>query len=111
MQKLLVEPLRSVDTSAVVVIDALDECKDDDPESAILLVLGQFVSEMPGVKFFITSRPESHIMTGFRGPLLEGLTDVFILHDVEPCAVDNDIRHFFMHELSKLARQPRGIEG
>ena len=111
MQKLLVEPLRSVDTSAVVVIDALDECKDDDPESAILVVLGQFVSEMPGVKFFITSRPESHIMTGFRGPLLEGLTDVFILHDVEPCAVDNDIRHFFMHELSKLARQPRGIEG
>ena len=111
MQKLLVEPLRSADTSVVIVIDALDECKDDDPESAILLVLGQSVSKMPGVKFFITSRPEMHIMTGFRGPLLEGLTHVFILHDVEPCTVDDDIRHFFKHELSKLARRPRGIEG
>ena len=111
MQKLLVEPLQSADTSVVIVIDALDECKDDDPESAILLVLGQFVSEMPGVKFFITSRPEIHIMTGFRGTLLEGLTDVFILHDVEPCAIDNDIRHFFKHELSKLARRPCSTEG
>ena len=110
MQKLLVEPLQSADTSVVIVIDALDECKDDDPESAILLVLGQFVSEIPGAKFFITSRPEVHIMTGFRGPLLEGLTDVFILHDVEPCAINNDIRHFFKHELSKLARRPRGAE-
>ena len=111
MEKFLVEPLQSADVSTVIVIDALDECKDDDPESAILLVLGQSVSDIPGVKFIITSRPERHIMTGFRRPLLEGLTDIFILHHVEPSIVDKDIRRFFKHELSVLARRRGEIDG
>ena len=109
MAKFLVEPLRSAGISTVIVIDALDECKDEDPESAILLVLGQSVSDIPRVKFIITSRPEVHIMAGFRRPLLEGLADVFILHHVEPSIIDKDIRRFFKHELSKLARRC-GIE-
>ena len=111
MEKFLVEPLRSADISTVIVIDALDECRDGDPESAILLVLGQSVSEIPGIKFLITSRPEVHIMSGFRGPLLKDVTNVFVLHDVEPCVVDHDIHRFFKHELSELARQRGGIEG
>ena len=111
MEKFIVEPLRSADISTVIVIDALDECRDEEPESAILLVLGQSVSEIPGVKFFITSRPEMRIMSGFRGPLLKDATHVFILHGVEPCTVDNDIRRFFEHELSGLARQRGGIDG
>ena len=110
MQKLLVEPLRSAGVSTVIVIDALDECRDEDPESAILLVLGQSASEIPGVKFFITSRPEKNIVTGFRGPLLRDATDVFTLHGVEPSVVDSDIRLFFQHELSRLAPQRGGIE-
>jgi len=111
MEKFLVEPLWSAGISTVIVIDALDECRDEEPESAILLVLGQSISKIPGVKFFITSRPDMHIMTGFRGPLLQGLTDVFILHEVEPCAVNTDIRHFFKYEVSRLARRRRGIDG
>ena len=108
MRSFIVRPLQSAELSTVIVIDALDECKDDEPESAILLVLGKLVSSIPGVKFFITSRPESHIMSGFRGPLLKKSTDTFILHDVEPRTVDNDIRHFFKHELPKLPRRPEG---
>ena len=111
MQKLLVEPLRSTNISTVVVIDALDECKDDEPESAILLVLGKSVSEIPRVKFFITGRPEARITCGFRGPLLKDLTDVFILHEVEPRTVDDDIRRFFKHELSEVAHRRGGSEG
>jgi len=111
MQKFLVEPLRAADISTVIVIDALDECRDEEPESAILLVLGQSVSDIPGVKFFITSRPERYIMTGFRGPLLEKLTDVFVLHDVEPQIIGNDIRRFLTHELSALAHRHGGCEG
>ena len=110
MQNFLVEPLQSAGISTVIIIDALDECKDDDPESAILLVLGQSVLDIPRVKFFITSRPEKHIMTGFRGQLLEGLTDVFVLHHVEPSVVDKDIYHFFKHELSRLAHK-HGMHG
>ena len=108
MEKFLIGPLRSAGISTVIVIDALDECRDEEPESAVLLVLGQSVSEIPGVKFFITSRPEGHIMTGFRGPLLKESTNVFILHGVEPYTIDNDIRRFFKHELSKLPRRPQG---
>ena len=111
MQKFLVEPLRSADISTVIVIDALDECRDEDPESAILLVVGRSVQDIPRVKFFITSRPEMHIMTGFRGPLLRGSTDVFILHEVEPRTVDNDIRHFLKNKLSELSRRRRCTDG
>ena len=111
MQKFLVEPLRSADISTVIVIDALDECKDKEPESAILLVLGKLISKIPRVKFFVTSRPETHIMSGFRAPLLKEATDVFILHEVEPRTVDNDIRHFFKHELSRLTHKRRGMDG
>jgi len=108
MQRLIVEPLLSARISTVIVLDALDECRDEDPESAILLVLGQSVSDIPGIRFFITSRPERHITSGFRGPLLRDATDVFVLHDVELRIVDNDIRRFFRHELFKLARQREG---
>ena len=93
------------------MIDTLDECKDEGPESTILFMLGQLVSEIPGVKFFITSRPEMHITTGLHNPLLQSVTDVFVLHDVEPHAINIDIRWFFKYELSGLAQQHGGIEG
>ena len=110
MQKLIAEPLQKTGISTVIVVDALDECKDDEPSSAILSVLGRFVEEMSEVKFFITGRPEPRIKTGFRLPLLIDSTDVFVLHDVEPSLVEKDIRIFFKHELSELA-QRRQLEG
>ena len=110
MQRLIVEPILSAGVSTVIVIDALDECRDEDPESAILLVVGQLITEIPAVKFFITSRPESHITSGFRGLLLKKATNVFILHQVERFTIDTDIRRFLKHELFKLARQPVGSE-
>ena len=39
MEKFLVEPLQAANVSTMIIIDALDECKNEDPESAILLVL------------------------------------------------------------------------
>ena len=106
MQEILLKPLLSANISTVIVIDALDECKDEEPESAVLLVLGKSISKVPGVKFFITSRPETHISRGFRGPLLRKWTETFILHHVEPRVVHSDIRLFFKHELSKLPDRP-----
>ncbi|KAF9643439.1 hypothetical protein BDM02DRAFT_3065228, partial [Thelephora ganbajun] len=41
MKKLIVEPLEESSISTVIVIDALDECEDVEPASAILTVLGQ----------------------------------------------------------------------
>ena len=110
MRKLIVEPLGSVDVPTVIVIDALDECKDEEPSSAILSVLGRLVDQIPRVKFFITGRPEPRVKTGFRLPLLEDITDVFVLHDVHPIQINNDIRLFLEHELSELSRRRR-LEG
>ena len=107
MEKLIVEPLGSADVSTVIVIDALDECKDEEPSSAILSVLGRLVERIPNVKFFITGRPEARIRTGFRLPILVELTSIFVLHDVDPPLINSDIRLFLRHELSGLAERRR----
>ena len=107
MEKLIVEPLRLADVSTVIVIDALDECKDEEPSSAILSVLGRLVEGIRKVKFFITGRPEPRIRTGFRLPILVDLTSVFVLHDVHPLLINGDIRLFLKHELFELAQRRR----
>ena len=110
MDMLIVQPLRESAISTVIVIDALDECKDEEPASAILSVLGRFVSKVPKVKFFLTGRPEPRIREGFRLPLLAAATDVFVLHDVEPSFVNNDIRLFFEQSFVELARRRPGLD-
>jgi len=108
MDKLIVGPLVESAVSTVIVIDALDECKDEEPDSAILSVLGRFVSELPGVKFFVTGRPEPRIREGFRLPLLVEATDVFVLHNVEPSLVNNDIQLFLEQSFLDIAHR-RGL--
>ena len=105
MQKLIAEPLRKTGISTVIVIDALDERKDDEPASAILSVLGRFLSQIPRVKFFITGRPEPRIMTGFQLPLLIDSTHVFTLHQIHPSPMEIDLRLFLKHELSEVAQR------
>ena len=111
MKKLIVEPLKESGVSTVIVIDALDECKDEEPASAILSVLGRFLSEIPKVKFLVTGRPEPRIREGFRLPLLEDATGVFILHDVEPRLINNDIRLFFKHSFLEIANRRGDLDG
>ena len=107
MNRLIVGPLIRSDISTVIVIDALDECKDEESTSAILSVLGQFVSQIPKVKFFVTGRPEPRIREGFRLPLLAEATDVFVLHEVGASQVNSDIRSFFRHQFSELKGRRR----
>jgi len=111
MEKLIVRPLVKSNISTVIVIDALDECKDEEPASVILSVLGQFVSKIPKAKIFVTGRPEPRIRNGFRLPLLEKVTDVFILHEVKSIQVNSDIRLFLRHRFAELADHQRGLDG
>ena len=111
MNKLIAQPLVKSAISTVIVIDALDECKDEEPASALLSVLGRFVSELHKVKFFVTGRPESRIQKGFRLPLLAEVTDVFVLHEVRPNQVNNDIRLLFRHNLSEQEGSQPGFDG
>ncbi|KAF9645844.1 hypothetical protein BDM02DRAFT_397204, partial [Thelephora ganbajun] len=110
MDKLIVRPLKQSHISTVIVIDALDECKDEEPASAILSVLGRFVSQIPKVKFFVTGRPEPWIREGFRLPLLAEATDVFVLHEVESSRVNSDIQLFFRYSFSELKDRRRGLD-
>jgi len=111
MDKLIVQPLKKCTISTVIIIDALDECKDDEPASAILSVLGQFMPQIPKVKFFLTGRPEPRIREGFRLLLLAKATDILVLHKVEPGLVYNDIRRFLKHSFLEIADHRSGLDG
>ena len=111
MELLIVQPLKESAVSTVIVVDALGECKDDEPISAILFVLGQLVTKIPNVKFFLTGRPEPRIQKAFHLPLLVKATDIFVLHEVETCQVGSDIQLFFRHNFSDLADRQGGLDG
>ena len=62
------------------------------------------------MKFFVTGRPEPRIRTGFRLPLLQPLTQVFLLHEVEPANVDESIRLYLTQRLTAIAKQRSDFE-
>ena len=103
MERFIVGPLKAAQISTLIIIDALDECKDKEPASAILSILSRYVNEIPNVKFFITGQPEPRIRSGFRLRSLLPITEVLKLHEVKPEAVNNDIKLFFQTQLTDLA--------
>ena len=104
LEKLIIGPFETTCISSLIIIDALDECKDEEPASAILSILSRYVDKIPQVKFFITGRPEPRIRTGFRLELLRPITEVLKLHDVERSSVEADIKLFLEIRLAEIAR-------
>jgi len=103
MEKLIVRPFRAAQVPTLIIIDALDECRDEEPASALLSVLSRYVDDIPLVKFFITGRPEPRIHSGFRLESLRPHTDILKLHEVEPSSVDKDIKLFFKTRFIEIA--------
>ena len=110
MEKLIVRPLKATRISTLLIIDALDECKDGEPASAILSILSRYVDQIPDVKFFITGRPEPRIRSGFRLESLAPITEVLKLHEVKPEVVDRDIELFFRTQLASLAKNRSDLD-
>jgi hypothetical protein len=104
MEKLIIGPSQATKTPTLIIIDALDECRDEEPASALLSVLSRYVDRIPLIKFFITGRPEPRIRSGFRLELLRPHTDVLRLHDVKPELVNSDIMSFFRVHLADIAK-------
>ena len=99
MRTLLHGPLaKSNIPNTVIVIDALDECKDIDEK--FLPTLVGLASEIGNLKFFITSRSGLSV---FRAQD-KNITRSALLGD----EADKDIRLFFTHEFSKL-RKEKGL--
>ena len=104
MEKLIVGPFYATQTQTLIIIDALDECQDKEPASALLSILSRYVNRIPLVKFFITGRPEPRIRSGFRLPSLRPHTEVLKLHEVEPSSVDSDIKLFLKAQFFEIAK-------
>ena len=103
MEKLIIGPLKAAHTPTLIIIDALDECKDEEPASAILSILSCHMNGIPGVKFFITGRLEPRIRSGFCLKSLLPITEVLKLHEVKPEVVNNDIKLYLQTKLTDLA--------
>jgi len=104
METLIVGPFQATQIPTLIIIDALDECRDEEPASALLSVLSRYVDKIPLVKFFITGRPEPRIRSGFRLASLHPHTEILRLHDIKPDVVDSDIKLFLKAQLTNITK-------
>ncbi|TDL15087.1 WD40 repeat-like protein [Rickenella mellea] len=105
LEKLIVEPLRSVRTSfhaSAIVLDALDECKDNDTTSTILSALSLHVSGLSKLKILVTSRPERRITTAFQSGNLHPITQRVVLHELHLGVVKADIKRYLKSNLAAI---------
>ncbi|KAH7334084.1 hypothetical protein B0J17DRAFT_771150 [Rhizoctonia solani] len=101
--RMILEPLRQVESSLppsiVVVIDALDECEDDDGVGQVLEVIFASASELP-IKFLVSSRPEYHIREKINKSALK---KQLILHELDENIVKADIETYLRTELAAMS--------
>lgn len=105
--KLICRPLSrlngdSVQSSFIIVIDALDECEGGNDIRLILQLLSEAnVTVTIPLKFFLTSRPETPIRLGFR-KIPRIIYHDLVLHNVSRASVDHDISTFLQHEFREM---------
>jgi hypothetical protein len=96
-------------SSYVLVVDALDECENDNDIGIIICCLAEVQSsESIQLRVFLTSRPEIPIRYGF-GQLPDSRLRNVILHNISPATVNRDISVFFRYNL-KLIGQKRSLD-
>ncbi|KAI9056723.1 hypothetical protein FKP32DRAFT_1431815 [Trametes sanguinea] len=111
VEKLIVEPLctaieggsRAFDGS-VIIVDALDECKDSQAVSVVVKSLAIYHRRLTPLKIFVTSRPEAHINAGFVIPELDANTQRFPLTQIPRELTLCDISRFLRVRLESIGR-------
>ena len=108
LEELIIKPLQSLRDSlnlCVVVIDALDECKDAGTTSIILSSLSRHVLELSPLKILVTSRPEQSIVSAFasRSGHLSTASRRLVLHKLELGIVEQDIKVYLVSGLHHIA--------
>ncbi|OBZ75611.1 Vegetative incompatibility protein HET-E-1 [Grifola frondosa] len=107
LKELIVDPLaqvRGVFPPCVVVVDALDECKDPHSTSLILSALADCAQHLYPLTLIMTSRPEHVIRAQFQERRLSGATDQLVLHDVPLGVVSRDIRCYLEASFPRVKR-------
>jgi len=108
--ELVLGPLSSLEEEErrpryVLVVDALDECDDQNNVQLILQRLAE-VQSLQGtqLRVLLTSRPEVPIQYGFTQVRRDEHRD-FVLHDIEPAIVEHDIAVFLRHQLRLVGQK------
>ncbi|KAG8917335.1 hypothetical protein FRC02_003170, partial [Tulasnella sp. 418] len=110
LNKLIVEPLQRAKPQSsplVIVMDALDECAEEDQITEMLVLLApaiRVIQETINIRLFVTSRPEVHISSEFKEPGMEVVSSVSVLHDIEKSLVRADINRYIEHHLQRIAK-------
>ncbi|KAF8748174.1 WD40 repeat-like protein [Rhizoctonia solani] len=104
-KKLIEDPLAAVKdclpSDLIVVIDALDECDNEDSVGQILELLMPAAHTLP-IRFLISSRPEKEITRKMAGRL-DGHDDArLVLHNLDSAVVRQDIETYMRKELQDI---------
>jgi len=87
----------------VFIIDALDECENQDDIRLILQLFAESTISNVKLRIFVTSRPEQPINFGFKK--IDGSTHHdMILHDMFRSETEHDIRTFYDSELQAIRK-------
>ncbi len=106
-QHLVLGPLSQLagPSSYVLVVDALDECDNDNNIRIIVQLLAKARSlTSVRLRVFLTSRPEVPIRHGFY-QMADAEHQDYVLHNISPSIVDHDISLFLEHNLQLIARE------
>ncbi|KAJ5627392.1 hypothetical protein N7528_004819 [Penicillium herquei] len=112
-QDLILRPLAEVDKQSLVpltlilIIDALDECEDENDVDTIIQLLGQPQTfNTISLKLFMTSRPENPIQSSFNR-IPEMIFERFPLGKIDHSdeESDDDITKLLKHELAIIAHK------
>jgi len=110
LEELIIKPLRSTRDRfclCLIVIDALDECKDESATSTILSSLSRYISEISPLKVLVTSRPEQSITSVFSSSsgVLNAVSQRLVLHELELGVVQQDIKIYLSSGLKSIAER------
>lgn len=103
---LIIQPLsglqREPSRVVLLILDAFDECEVRGAQEILQLLLAAIPFLHSCFKFFVTSRPEAHILSMFQSfPNISKLA----LYDVDASVAKGDIRRFLYARLRDLASE------
>ena len=93
----MIGPLES---SIVMVIDALDECDQEADIRLLINIFSQTKTARPHLRVFLTSRPELPIRLGFSD--IQGTYQDLVLHEIPAQIFEHDIVAFLDDEFRKI---------
>ena len=110
-EKLVLQPLSEIPQASllptselVIVIDALDECEQEEDIRTILQLLARLKDiKSVSIKVFLTSRPEFDIRSSFK-QLSERTYQDLILHEASELTIKKDIALFLKDQFMKMRR-------